>query len=399
MKYSKNRKKILIWFLVITSFLVIFSLAIRFLIGSVKIDYFSSKPKKEIYSKEGVVSSLFFSNNGSEQDLNRIIVEEINNSKETLDIAVYSLKSLAIKEAIYRAEKRGVLVTIILDFRKKAIHDEFLVDAPTSIKRLNLGSDVPPKTFLMHHKFAIIDRHTKDGKLIFGSHNWTDLQDDYDQSFLMVTSNKYLVSSFSNEFERLNSSLSGRDKLRLKSYNSYDLNLKTDSGNYQVFFGPSRGDVNIFSETKKSVEEAKKSIKILAWDFTNRNLADYLVIKAEQGVKVYVIGDSFNINNKNSVFNYLKEIKKEKALSNLEVLSDQSKITADKISTSTVEIDPFLHHHALIVDDKTVIFGTNNWSEAGFYSNDESIIKTNDPKIVASFLSLFEYNHRNSLSD
>lgn len=398
MKYSKRNKKKLFFILGAIFVLVVFSLIIKVLISNLNIEY--NSPKKEVYSRKPVVSDLFFSNSDVSDDLNKIIVSEIDKATKTLDIAVYSLKSNSIKEAIYRAANRGVNITIVLDFRKKAVHDEFLSEMPLNIKRLNLGSDVMPKVFLMHHKFAIIDRGTKQERLLFGSHNWTDLQEDYDQSFLMVTSNKYLVSSFSREFERLASSLSGRDKLKINSYNPYDLNLRTDFSNYQVFFGPSKGNVNIFSETLKNIENAKNSIKILTWDFTNKLIADSLISKAKQGVRVVVIGDSFNINNKNSAFSYLKEKKQLENISNLEILSDQFKLEANKIiSSSTAEIDPFLHHHTMIVDDKLVIFGTNNWSDAGFYLNDESVISTNDPQITNRFLSVFEYNYKNSLSN
>ncbi len=379
MRYKKNKKILLFATLIPISIIVIFFVTIKIAM------YFliTNRQVKIIHSSFPVNLSLFFNNNGQD-DFTKKIVQEIDKSSTSLEIAIYSIKSTKIKDAILMAYSRGVKVIIISDFRKQAIHDEFFKDLPVGIKRLNLGSDVPPKTFLMHHKFAIIDRNTKQEKLIFGSNNWTDLQDEYDNGFMTITSNHDLISSFGREFDRLNKGLSGPDKFRDNFYNSYDLNLSDDSNQYQVFFGPSKNETGLSLAIKNMILDAKSSIKIMTWEFTDKNVADLLIKRAKQGISVKVIGDSFNVNNSKSVFNYLSS----QNLDNLEVLTDNNILK----NSNNDSIDPFMHYHVIMTDESKIMFGSNNLSYAGSYLNDESVIITNDNSLISSFLAVFKDN-------
>jgi phosphatidylserine/phosphatidylglycerophosphate/cardiolipin synthase-like enzyme len=383
MKYKKNKKILALSIFIALAIIIVFFLAIKI----ASYFFITNKQVKIVSSKTPVNLSLFFNNNG-QNDFSKKIVQEIDKSSVSLEIAVYSIKSIEIRDAILRAYLRGVKIVIITDFRKQAIHDEFFKDLPAGIKRLNLGSNVPPKTFLMHHKFALIDRNTKQERLIFGSNNWTELQDQYDKGFMVITDNYDLISGFGREFDRLNKGLSGPDKFKDNFYNSYDLNLLDDKNQYQIFFGPSKNETGLSLAIKNMILNAKSSIKIMTWDFTDKNIADLLIKRAKQGISIEVIGDSFNVSNSKSVFNYLSS----QNLENLEVLTDSSVL---KNATSSESIDPFMHYHVIITDDSKVMFGSNNLSYAGSYLNDESVIITNDSSLTSSFFKVFKTNWNN----
>ena len=55
------------------------------------------------------------------------------------------------------------------------------------------------------------------------------------------------------------------------------------------------------------------------------------------------------------------------------------------------DFNSFVHHHTLIVDDELVFTGTNNWSQGGFYYNDESIIVTDVQNVVDAYIKQFDY--------
>ncbi|MFA6995589.1 MAG: phospholipase D-like domain-containing protein [Patescibacteria group bacterium] len=366
----------------------------------------SDQPARTIETSQPVVADIFFSNepdtNGvklSSADFLKLITTEIDQAKKTLEIAVYSVKSASIKEAIYRAARRGVKVTLILDFRKAAIHNQFFYDLPPEIKRLDLGSDSLSlnDVTLMHHKFAIIDRGAANEKLIFGSFNWTELQAVYDRSYILVTANHELVASFGREFERLVRGEGEKNKLANVNYHPWDLNMKTGAYAYEVWFGPGWTENGFNKRISDLLKEAKSNIKIMIWDFTDSSLAKEILSRARAGLKVTILADNFNFYSTSSVFQLLNKIKAEEKLTTLEILNDVA-FSPPAYSTRTIngdaELDPFLHYHVLIIDDKKILFGTNNWSRGGSYSNDEAVMVSDDPKIISRFLDSFSYNYQ-----
>jgi len=366
----------------------------------------SDQPARTVDTYEPVVADIFFSNEPdaagvklSSADFLKLITTEIDQAKKTLEIAVYSVKSPLIKEAIYRAARRGVKVTLILDFRKAAIHDQFFYDMPSEIKRLDLGSDGLSLNdiTLMHHKFAIIDRGAVNEKLIFGSFNWTDLQAVYDRSYILITVNHELVTSFGREFDRLVRGEGEKNKLANVNYHPWDLNMKAGAYNYEVWFGPGWPENGFSKRIRDLLKEAKSSIKIMIWDFTDFSLAQEILRQARSGIKVTILADNFNFFSSSSVFQLLNKIKSEENLTNLEIFNDAA-FSPPARSTSTIsgdtELDPFLHYHVLIIDDKKILFGTNNWSMGGSYSNDEAVMVSDSPEILRRFLDSFSYNYQ-----
>lgn len=366
----------------------------------------SNQPTRTIETTEPVVTDIFFSNEPDATGVQmtsvnflKLITTEIDQTQKTLEIAVYSVKSSSIREAIYRAARRGVKVTLILDFRKATVHDIFFNDLPSEIKRLDLGSDGLNlnDVTLMHHKFAIIDRGAANEKLIFGSFNWTELQAVYDRSFILITANHELVASFGREFDRLIRGEGEKNKLTNVNYHPWDLNMKAGAYNYEVWFGPGWPENGFNKRISDLLKEAKSNIKIMIWDFTDSSLAQEILRRARSDIKVTILADNFNFYSTSSVFQLLNKTKAEENLTNLEILNDVA-FSPPAHSTSTTsddaEFDPFLHYHLLIIDDKKILFGTNNWSRGGSYSNDEAVMVSDDPKIIGRFLNSFSYNYQ-----
>lgn len=418
MKYNKQIKKLFkkrsvrIVVFVFLFLVVLFSIArLSRKLSEPIVNYLTSnnQPAQIVQSDIPVQADLYFNDELGTTIFSDKIVEEINAAQKTLEIAVYSIKSPRLKEAIYAANARGVKVTLVLDFRKKEIHDEFFFDLPRGIKRLDLGEESAGKTMLMHHKFAIIDRGEATQKLIFGSYNWTELQEKYDPSFVMISTNTELIKSFGREFERLAQGESGPKKFSDKKYNPWDLSLSAAGSNYEVWFSPGVKGNSLNNRIYNLIHNAKQEIRIMIWDFTDQGLANEIITKARNGVKVIIITDNRNFYNKTSVFMSLQAAKEKYQLANLEIISDaprgeeagilnaaNANLGVDSgLATSTVEsLDPFLHYHLLIVDNQKIFFGTNNWSKAGAYYNDESAIVSDDQKIIERFNQSFEFNYQ-----
>lgn len=352
-----------------------------------------SEAGKEVDATEPVNAEIIFNNEIGTDIFSKRIVEEFDQAQSSIEVAMYAFTLTSVREAIYRADARGVKVTIITDAKKDEMHDIFFINASDSIELLSPSNN----STLMHHKFAIVDRDTKNAKLIFGAYNFTELQEKYDPSFLLISDNEDLIDSFGREFSRLKSSLSGLSKYKDDNYSPWDLSLKAGSYDYEVWFSPGKKGDSIKEKLVNLVQGAENNIKIMIWDFTDKDLAVEIVKKARAGIKVQMIVDTWNFNNPNSVFHYLLEAKERYSLDNFELITDHKNgdlILAAAGEDVQADFDPFLHHHLLIIDDATALFGTNNWSRSGSYNNDESMMVTNDNQIVADFLMSFDYHYQ-----
>lgn len=102
------------------------------------------------------------------KECERKVVSLINQSREYIDAAVYSINRKSIVEALIAAYERGVRIRLLTDRSQLASIKDL-----NDIDRLMIaGIDVRIHTTqgLMHTKFAIFDGKTA----ISGSFNWTD---------------------------------------------------------------------------------------------------------------------------------------------------------------------------------------------------------------------------------
>ena len=352
------------------------------------------EPVRLVVSEEPVVADLLFNSKPGTHLLSSAIEKEINQAQKSLEIAMYAITSETLRGAIYQAAERGVNVKMVADWGKQEDYQYFFTDMPESIF-FRYAHSKDGKRSLMHHKFALIDRGEINQKLIFGAFNWTDLQEKYDPSFVLITGHSELVASFGKEFDYLVSGISGRDKLKEPDYKAWDLHLKTGNYNYETWFSPGGANDSIKSRLLSLIRDAKKEIKILIWDFTDQDVAVELVRRAREGVKVTIIAETWNFNNEQSVFRYFLGAKLKYNLANLIIISDYESGELAKAVLAEDDLredfDPFLHHHLLLVDDKTALFGTNNWSKGGSFFNDESMMVTDDPSLVQRFAQEFNY--------
>ena len=139
-------------------------------------------------------SEVYFSPNGGARQR---LVRAIEESRKTLDIAVYAFTSFELAEALQAAKARGVHVRVLVD-REKA-------EAGGAVMRRLRLNGVPvrslgvPEASLMHHKFAVFDEHL----VVTGSYNWTNSGEHANYENLAVLDEPEMVKRFQQEFRRL----------------------------------------------------------------------------------------------------------------------------------------------------------------------------------------------------
>jgi len=363
-------------------------------------------PAKEIRVNKNFEGHVYFNDQFYTKMFSDLIIPEIEKARKSIEVAMYSFNSEALRDEIYQANERGVEVTLIFNERKKEQHDIVFVDLPENIKRFDLGKDAEDQVGLMHHKFVVIDRGKKTQKLITGSLNWTNLQEKFDPGCLFVTADKEIIATYGEEIDRLKSGISESQKLRVENYRPWAKRINYQDSFVDLWLSPGVKSNSIKQEIIDLIDNAKKNIKIIIWQATDFDIAKAIIKKASEGAKVKIITEDFNIWQKPSIFPYLLQKTGKAGLKNIEIIDDTWRTIDLKNEipdpTDGAAFNSFIHRHTLIIDDQVVLFGTNNWSKNGAYNNDENIIITNNKDIVSSFLKSFTYHYdklrKNTLS-
>ena len=144
---------------------------------------------QEIYASEAYISP--------EGGIGERIIKAINDSKVSIDLAVYNLTSQDIKVSLENAKKRGVKIRIITEGA--------LVKDPHSIVRdlvregFNVNIICNKDKGIMHDKFAIFD-----GKLLLtGSYNWTYSAQHFNYENAVFITDPDIIKQYQREFERI----------------------------------------------------------------------------------------------------------------------------------------------------------------------------------------------------
>jgi phospholipase D len=106
----------------------------------------------------------------------------------------------------------------------------------------------------------------------------------------------------------------------------------------------------------------------MTFSFTDSAIADTLIAKSDQGLKVTGIMEKQRINMKYNKYQHLVG-------NGIEVIPDSNK--------------RFMHHKVFIIDNSTVITGSWNPTKSGSERNDENIVIMHHRGIAGEYLEEF----------
>jgi hypothetical protein len=139
-------------------------------------------------------TEVFFSPNAGASSK---IVQEINQTQRTIDIAIYSFTRDEIADALMAAKDRGVRVRILADSSQAngtGSDIARLEAAGFQLKRTNGGSGG-----ILHHKYAIFDGRL----LVTGSYNWsTNAEENNDENALFIR-DRSVIEAFKKNFDAM----------------------------------------------------------------------------------------------------------------------------------------------------------------------------------------------------
>ncbi|HOM77720.1 MAG TPA: phospholipase D-like domain-containing protein [bacterium] len=313
---------------------------------------------------------IFFTNTASSPKYIDTLVSAIDLSVTSIDMAMYSFNSKELVEALKNASQRGVDITLVINHDHVKRARELFGESYFPIKILpEKKSNFPKHTGSMHHKFVLIDGET----LIASSLNATDIQNDNDIGYVLVTKTPEIVQEYIMEFSRLESGLWGLAKIDDINYHPFSKIVYAGDDYFEIWWSPGLESNSIRGRILSAIESAETTLQIICWQITDQQIMDALLSKAREGVEIHVIMDQHPfLSDEMSSF-----------MKNPLVHVDINEDTVDG------SLKSFIHEHVLIVDGTSVLFGTNNWSNRGALSNDESIFYTNNKYLVNMYLNHF----------
>lgn len=357
-----------------------------------KVDY----PASNITIDRPLLTDISFNNQVEQTGAINKFESSIDKAKHSIDIAVFSFLSDRLRQALVRADNRGVKITMILDISRKSQHNLALANSigkMTIIDRGRYDQENSRNSFNMHHKFMIVDRGYDNEELTTGSLNFTDIGEKYNESFYMTTNDKDLINVYAREFDILKNGSSGISKLRYREYDPWATNLNYKNGLMEVWMSPGLGNRTAKSRILKMISSATSTIDIMMWHFTDYDLAKALINKAEKGIKIRIITEDSNATSTNSMIPILNKYNESGNKNNIEIILDTKSKSLIK-ENMPASFNPYFHQHTMLVDGREVVFGTNNWTEWAFFHNDEDILVTNIPYIVNKFQETFDYFYK-----
>jgi phosphatidylserine/phosphatidylglycerophosphate/cardiolipin synthase-like enzyme len=309
-----------------------------------------------------------------------LIIDRIEKSNDEIVIAMYSFNISEIKDALKEAVNRGVKVKIVYEYANSKAFEEFINDARSSLDIKYIGVNKGEENYHMHHKYAVFDKKY----LLTGSWNWSYMQQELDPNILLEITNEEIVEAYYSEFYRIWNGNYGRKKFFDWSYAPWMKKIIFNNSVVEIWFSPGRFRHSIQDRLIQIIKESKESIYVAMTIMDSRSIANELIKKAEEGVKVVMIVDRQTAEKIDSEYPYIKRMVTEKGLDNIFYLY-----------LGGTEPDPqsgiysIFHHHNMVIDNSVVVTGTANWTYGGFFLNDEDFLIIRDSKISNSFIDIY----------
>jgi competence ComEA-like helix-hairpin-helix protein len=375
-------------------------------------------------------------------DLEQVIIEAINSASQSIDIAVQELRLPGIAKALQEKQSQGIKIRIVIEntYRKPdsaytaaelealpdrnrnrilegrqlidrnhdgqlsddeiAQNDALIMVSNSQIPLLDDTADGSKGSDLMHHKFVVIDGK----RTIVTSANFTisDMVGDFgavasrgNPNTLLDIQSPELAAAFQEEFNLLWGNGPGSRTSRFGSKKPYRPAKAIVIGNSKIHlqFSPSQASIPWEQTTNgliaSQIKTAKESIALALFVFSDQNLVNTIEPLHNNGVKTRALIDSGFI---------YRPYSEGLDMLGVALTPDCKREASNRpwanpaqlIGTPRLPPGDLLHHKFGVIDHKTVIVGSHNWTEAANRGNDEVLLTIENPTIAAHYQREFD---------
>ncbi len=289
-----------------------------------------------------------------EGGLDVALAQAIDEARLSIDMAAYSISLRSVRDALLRAQKRGVQVRMVMET------DSMGSSVPLALVKAGIPIIGDNREGLMHDKFIVIDR----SEVWIGSMNFTTSGTYEDNNNLIRIRSTKVAENYTVEFEEMyERDFFGPDAIAATP----NTHVTIDDTAVEIYFSP---DDKVARRIVTLLRGAQKSVTFMAFSFTADDFSDILFQKAKQGVSISGVMDEEQIkSNEGTEFNLFQE-------AGFPVYKDGNRGQ--------------MHHKVFIIDEQIVIAGSYNFSFSAETKNDENVMIFFDRRIAAQYLAEFK---------
>lgn len=400
--------------------------------------YFNQRPKityTEPYRK--------ITRNGD--NLEQVLINLVNSARKSVYIAVQEFRLPLLADALIAKRKEGVDVRIVLehdynntipeqtdntsgnnesqyeaskiaelrafvDINKndKLEVDELLKrDAIYKLRQAKLEviddtANGSRGSALMHHKFVLVD----DRVVAVGSANFTtscihgDITNPESRgnpNSIVVINSTEVAKAFNDEFSQM---WSFKNFGQGKEYRG-PMTFQVGKSKVSVQFSPTPAkygwSASVNGLISRTLAEASRSINGALFVFSDQRISDEIEKAHDLGVGIsFLIEPKFAYRDYSELLDMLGvEIRNAKC--EFELGNNPWKNPALESGMALLPKGDVLHHKFAVVDNQTVVVGSQNWSDSANSSNDETLIVVHSENVARDFTDEYSRVRRSSL--
>lgn len=253
---------------------------------------------------------------------------------------------------------------------------------------------------LMHHKFLIADRRV----VVTGSANFTPscIHGDQDDpstrgnvNHLMRMESAPLAQLFASEFLRMwgdgpQGKPDSQFGLAKKGAGLHSVSVQGTA--VEVLFAPHRRSDphNGLHVLEQRLGQARQRLDLALFVFSAQNLADALAHLRGAGVSIRLLADPGFAHRSFSEVLDLLGVSLPDRRCGIEAGNRTWATPIEAVGTPRLARGDKLHHKFAVIDGRTVITGSFNWSPSAAHGNDETLLLIHSPQVAAHFQREFQ---------
>ena len=288
--------------------------------------------------------------------LDAALTRFLRTAKSSIDVASYQLDLPDVIQVLMDAKQRGATVRVVTDLH--LFGDPKQNQAFKDLQSIGIPVVGGNANAIMHDKFVVVDKQA----VWTGSWNFTTNDTyRYNNNGILIQSPE-LARNYTITFEKMFA-----DKKFGPQRKPGGTTPKLTIGGMPVenYFAP---EDKVAGKIVARLKQAARTIDFMAFSFTDDDIGNAVLERAKGGVKVRGVFENTGSETQSSEYGKMKQAK-------LDVWQDGN---------------PYLmHHKVFIIDGKTVILGSFNFSQSAEEENDENFIIVDDTTLAAQFQDEF----------
>lgn len=291
----------------------------------------------------------------SASPLLQAVLADIDAARQSIQLATFDFDIPEVTDALIRARTRGADVRVIVDSENLTTPE--VAQETGRLSDASIAVHFDEREPFMHNKYLVLD----DGVVWTGSWNVTTNDTFRNNNNFVRFASRELATNYRHEFEQMFAGAFGVAKL---SGTPYPL-VHVGAATVETYFSPEDG---VAQHVLERIEGAQQSVRFMTFSFTSKDIASAIIAKQKAGLQVDGVFETQNANGTGAAFAALRR-------GGVDVLEDGNCY--------------ILHHKVIIIDNKTVITGSYNFTSSAENNNDENLLIIDDSGVADQYIAEF----------